>query len=89
MDAAYRVRYQAIQGDGATAALVVEDPGGSLYLFSGGKLQLRFDQESWSRRVSNLLDRGSYAWLPVEGDARVPLGELPTYLASLPPSRVL
>ncbi len=80
MDATYRVRYRATQADGATAALVVEDHDGSYYLFSGGRLQLRFDREAWSARVGGILDRASYSWLPVENEAQVPLTDLPAFI---------
>jgi hypothetical protein len=83
MDTTFRVRYQATQSNGTGAALLVEDRCGSLYLFSDGQLQLRFDRESWSERVDTILERAQSPWLPVEGDTRLPLAALPTYAASV------
>ena len=81
MDTTFRVRFQATQANGDIAALVVEDRGGSYYLFSGGRLQVRFDREAWTPRVGELLQRASFSWLPVECDAQLPLAELATYIA--------
>lgn len=81
MGTTYRVRYRATQANGETSALLVEDRGGSLYLFSGGRLQLRFEQATWQPRVEALLARGRYRWLPVEGDADLPLDALHAYAA--------
>jgi hypothetical protein len=84
MDTVFRVRYRATHANGAGAALLVEDRCGSLYLFSDGQLQLRFDPESWSERVDTILARARSPWLPVEGNTQLPLASLPTYAASLP-----
>lgn len=83
MDATFRVRYRATQENGVTTALLVEDRGGAYYLFSGDRLQLRFDQATWWPRMSTLLERTQGPWQPVEGDEQVHLGELPSYIASL------
>ena len=85
MDTTYRVRYRATEANGAIAALVVEDHSGNFYLFSGGRLQVRFNREAWLPRVDALLERARYQWLPVEGDAQIPLAELPSYIANLAP----
>ena len=83
MDTTFRARYRATHENGDIAALVVEDRGGSYYLYSGGLLQVRFKREVWTPRVGEILKRASYCWLPVECDAQVPLAELPTYIANL------
>jgi hypothetical protein len=83
MDTTFRVRYRATQANGNTTALLVEDRGGALYLFSDDRLQLRFDQATWWPRMSTLLERSQSPWLPVECEEQIPLGELPSYVASL------
>lgn len=83
MDTTFRVRYRATQENGDIAALVIEDRGGSYYLYSGGLLQVRFKREAWTPRVGEILRRGSYSWLPIECEAQVPLAELPAYIANL------
>jgi len=83
MDTTFRVRYRATQENGTTTALLVEDHGGAFYLFSDDRLQLRFDQATWWPRMSSLLERAHSPWLPVEGEEQIPLGELPSYIASL------
>jgi len=84
MDTTFRVRYQATQANGTGAALLVEDRCGSLYLFSDGQLQLRFESEVWSQRVDTILARARSPWQPVEGDTQLSLAALPAYAASLP-----
>lgn len=79
MDTTFRVRYRATQPNGTSAALLVEDRGGSLYLFSDGRLQLRFEPEVWSQRAAAILARTRSPWLPVEGDVQLPLDALPSY----------
>jgi hypothetical protein len=83
MDTTFRVRYRATQANGNTTALLVEDRGGALYLFSDDRLQLRFNQTTWWPRMSTLLERSQSPWLLVECEEQIPLGELPSYIASL------
>ena len=83
MDTTFRVRYQATQPNGASAALLVEDRRGSLYLFSDGRLQLRFEPEVWSQRAATILARAQSPWLPVESETQLSLDALPTYAASV------
>ncbi len=78
MDATFRVRYQARQADGRSNALFVEDGDGALYLFSGGKLQLRFDPMNGWHRLRTYFAHAQYSWRAVEGDDRHPLEALRT-----------
>ena len=83
MDTTFRVRYRGTQADGTIAALMVEGRSGSFYLFSGGRLQLKFDRAHWSPRVDGLLERAGYRWVPIECDEQVPLDGLPAYIDAL------
>jgi hypothetical protein len=73
----FRIRYRAHHTDGSGGALVVEDPQGLLYLFSGGQLQLRLDPSTGWQRVNTYLLRAHYTWQRVEDDELHPLETLP------------
>lgn len=77
MDTAFRLRYRVQQVDGTRRAIVLEDPQGVLYLFSGGRLQVRLGSSGAWRRVGESLSRARYAWWPVESGALYPLEALP------------
>ena len=77
MDTAFRLRYRVQQADGTRRALVLEDPEGIFYLFSGGRLQVRLGPFSAWQRVSRSLSRARYAWQVVEGGVLHSLEALP------------
>lgn len=77
MDVAFRIRYRVQQVDGTRRAIVLEDPQGVLYLFSGGRLQVRLNSPGAWRRVGESLSRARYAWRSVESGALYPLEALP------------
>lgn len=76
MDASFRIRYRARQAAGYGAALVVEDGNGVLYLFSGGKLQLRFRPDSGWPRASAILEGAHHHWERFEGGEAYPWNAL-------------
>lgn len=79
MDESFRIRYRARHANGTSGALVVEDPEGMLYLFSGGHLQMRLNPLTGWQRVSAYLSRARYTVQPVAGDDRHPLEALPAF----------
>src|SRR5689334_4159761 len=76
MDTAFRIRYRAFDTDGASAALVVEDDAGLLYLFSGGKLQMWFHPRVGWPRLRAALARTCYQWETCDSDVFLSLAAL-------------
>ena len=76
MEMDFRVRYHARPLDGSDSAMFVEDGNGTLYLFSGGKLQARLNSLTGSGRIETYLARARYAWYSVDSDDRHPFEAL-------------
>ena len=66
MDTTFRIRYRAYNAAGASSALVVEDREGVVYLFSGGRLQLRLNPLTGWQRMNGYMERAHYSVQPID-----------------------